>query len=124
MLLDLRRDCPGLAADLLTPPPAPWMGEDVFLYQALHRARLAQARAIHLHIDQVSAAAVATIRARGIDVHVWGVEDARTVAKAVDLRIPKVCTDHTAAVVRLRRESLVDVSSAAPCPDSRLDARP
>jgi glycerophosphoryl diester phosphodiesterase len=48
MLLDLRRDCPGLAADLLTPPPAPWMGEDVFLYQALHQARLAQARAVHL----------------------------------------------------------------------------
>ncbi len=93
LLLAIQRKCRGLATDLLYPRSESWMKEDVMFYQALHRARLAHARAVHLHPTQLSETVVSALRRNGIEVHAWDVNDQRALEIVTALGIPRLCTD-------------------------------
>lgn len=93
LLLDIQQYCPGLATDLLFPRSEDWMRLDVVTYLAVHRARLARARAVHLHPTQLSSEVVSTIRSWGIEVHVWNVNDEQSLNSAMELGILRICTD-------------------------------
>lgn len=75
LLLDIQKHCPGLATDLLISRSEPWMKMDVVAYLAVHHARTARARAVHLHPTQLSRETITAIREQGIDVHAWDVND-------------------------------------------------
>lgn len=93
LLLAFQAQCPGIPVDLLIPRSEAWMGLDVVYYQALHRARLSRARAVHLHPTQLSAAVVTALRHHGIEIHMWDANDEASLATAVEYGIPRVCTD-------------------------------
>ena len=94
LLLEIRKQCPGLATDLLFSRSQPWMKLDVVAYQALHQARLAQARAVHLHPTQLSQDVVARIKQNGIKVHAWDVNDEKSLQIIAELDVPRICTDN------------------------------
>lgn len=102
LLHDFRRSLPGVPTDLLVPLSEPWMGLDVLAYFAAQRGRLAGARAVHLHASQLSAPVVETIRAQGLEVHAWGVNDAANLAQALELGIPRLCTDQLTLILSLK----------------------
>ena len=104
VLRDFQELCPGIATDLLLPLSEPWMSPDVCAYNALHRGRLARARAVHLHSSQLSSDVVSSIRHGNIDVHCWGVDDRPSLELAIELGIAKVCTDQPEEVLQLRRK--------------------
>jgi glycerophosphoryl diester phosphodiesterase len=93
LLLDIQQRCPGLATDLLFPRSEDWMRLDVVTYLAVHRARLARARAVHLHPTQLSSEVVSAVRSWGIEVHAWGVNGEQSLNRAMELGIPRICTD-------------------------------
>jgi glycerophosphoryl diester phosphodiesterase len=93
LLLDIQRRCPGLATDLLFPRSESWMKLDVVAHLAAQRARLARARAVHLHPTQLSAEVVAAVRQQGVEVHAWDVNDEPALAAVVELAVPRLCTD-------------------------------
>ncbi len=103
LLLDIQRRCPGLATDLLFPRSESWMKLDVVAHLAAQRARLAQARAVHLHPTQLSAEVVAAVRRQGVEVHAWDVNDEQALAAVVELAIPKLCTDKLRQALEFRR---------------------
>jgi glycerophosphoryl diester phosphodiesterase len=92
-LLDIQQCCPGLATDLLFPRSEDWMRSDVVTYLTVHRARLARARAVHLHPAQLSSEVVSPVRSWGIEVHAWDVNDEQSLNRAMELGIPRICTD-------------------------------
>jgi glycerophosphoryl diester phosphodiesterase len=94
LLLNIKEQCPGITTDLLYPRSQPWMSLDVVAFEALHKARLAQARAVHLHPSQLSEDVIGFIRNSGIDVHVWDVNDDRALQAIVEYNIPKISTDN------------------------------
>ncbi|MHB8645209.1 MAG: glycerophosphodiester phosphodiesterase [Thermomicrobiales bacterium] len=102
LLREMQMRCPGLATDLLFPRSEPWMTPEIVRHLALHRARLANARAIHLHPTQLLPNTVAAIRAAGIAVHAWDVNDAQALATATALHIPRICTDRLDVAVAHR----------------------
>lgn len=104
LLSALTQSCPELATALLFPLSEPWMRPDVVAYAALQRARLARARAVHLHPEQLSEDVVATIRARGVDVHAHSVNDERSLELCVTLGVPWVCTDQPERALAFRRD--------------------
>jgi glycerophosphoryl diester phosphodiesterase len=93
LLRAIREQCPGLVVDLLYPRSEPWMKLDVVAYTAIHRARLAGARAVHLHPTQLSPQVVKEIRSAGKEVHAWDVNDERGLDLVHELGLPRVCTD-------------------------------
>ena len=102
LLLNIKEQCPGLTTDLLYPPTQPWMQMDVVAFEALHKARLAQARAVHLHPSQLSNEVVQFVRKGGIDIHVWDVNDADALRTCIEFEIPKICTDNFRMAARFR----------------------
>jgi glycerophosphoryl diester phosphodiesterase len=107
LLRDIKRLCPGLAVDLLHPRSESWMRLDVVAYSAAHRARLAGARAVHLHPTQLSPDVVAAVRSLGIEVHAWDVNDEDSLTLAFDLSIPKICTDDLTRALDFRTRSVI-----------------
>ena len=103
LLLDIRKLCPDLPTDLLFPRSEEWMGLDVIAYVAAHRAKLAGARAVHLHPSQLSSDVVSTVRAHGVDIHAWDVNDEESLKRITKLGIPKVCTDELQCAIDFRR---------------------
>ena len=101
LLLSIQRLCPGLATDLLFPRSEPWMKLDVVAYQALHMARLARARAVHLHPAQLSPEVVSAINRRGIQIHAWDVNDEPALRLVAGLGIPRICTDRFQLIYKL-----------------------
>jgi glycerophosphoryl diester phosphodiesterase len=108
LLLDIQRRCPDLATDLLFPRSESWMKQDVVAYLAAQRARLARARAVHLHPSQLSAEVVAAVRQQGVEVHAWDVNDEQALAAVAELAIPRLCTDklRQALDFRQRKDNL------------------
>jgi glycerophosphoryl diester phosphodiesterase len=104
LLVGIRRECPGIHADLLFPRSEPWMRLDVVGYAAINRARLAGARAVHLHPSQLSHDVVSSTRDAGIEVHSWEVNDRKSLEKIVEHNIPKICTDRLEEAVAFRAE--------------------
>jgi len=74
----------------------------VVAFEALHKARLAQARAVHLHPSQLSENVVHFIRKTGIDVHAWDVNDEQALQSIVKHDIPKICTDNFEVAAHFR----------------------
>ena len=103
LLLDIQRRCPGLATDLLFPRSESWMRLDVVAYLAAQRARLARARAVHLHPTQLSAEVVAAVRRQGIGVHAWDVNDEQALGAVLKLAVPRLCTDKLRQALDFRR---------------------
>jgi glycerophosphoryl diester phosphodiesterase len=103
LLRDIQARCPDIAADLLFPRSESWMKPDVVAHFALQRARLAHARAVHLHPTQLSAEVVATIRAQGVEVHAWDVNDAAALELVKATGIPRMCTDQLPLALAFRR---------------------
>jgi glycerophosphoryl diester phosphodiesterase len=93
LLLDIQRVCPGITVDLLFPRSESWMNLDVVQYQALHLARLARARAVHLHPSQLSAGVVQAVRSGGIEIHAWDVNNESSLEIVSEYGIPRICTD-------------------------------
>jgi glycerophosphoryl diester phosphodiesterase len=103
LLLAIQKRCPGLPTDLLLPRSESWMKLDVVTHLAIHRARLAHARAVHLHPTQLSPQVAAAIRSAGLEPHAWDVNDAAALSLAAELAIPRICTDHLAQALEFRR---------------------
>lgn len=103
LLLDIQQRCPGLATDLLFPRSEDWMRLDVVTYLAVHRARLARARAVHLHPTQLSSEVISALRSHGIEVHAWDVNDEQSLNSAMELGIPRICTDKLQQALDLRQ---------------------
>ncbi len=103
LLREVQTRCPGLATDLLAPRSEPWMTPDIVRHLAIHRARLAHARAIHLHPTQLLPETIAAIRAAGIAVHTWDVNDVQALDTVTELRIPRICTDRLEDALNYRQ---------------------
>jgi glycerophosphoryl diester phosphodiesterase len=93
LLLRVHELCPGLATDLLYPRSEPWMKPDIVAYQAFHLARLAGARAVHLHPTQLTADVISFIRQFGIEIHAWDVNSEESLQISEQYKIPRICTD-------------------------------
>ncbi len=106
LLLRIRELCPDLPADLLIPRTESWMGLDVVAYQALHRARLACARAVHLHPSQLTDETVSSLRSHGLEIHAWDVNDLAALQLTHRLGIPKICTDEFTQALEYRQALL------------------
>ncbi len=94
LLRRIQKCCPGIKTDLLFHRSEYWMRSDVIAYLAIHRARIARARAIHLHPTQLVPEVVTTIRKKGIQIHAWDVNDKKSLERVVDLDVNKICTDN------------------------------
>lgn len=103
ILQDIRRLCPGIAIDLLIPRSESWMGADVVCYSALQRARLADARAVHLHPSQLCQNTVDTLRQYGVEIHAWDVNSLEALALTSEFNIPRLDTDQPAQVLAFRQ---------------------
>jgi glycerophosphoryl diester phosphodiesterase len=78
------------------------MRNDVVLYNAINKARLAKARAVHLHPMQLNVDAVSSIHNEGIEVHAWDVNDVQSLQKIVELGIPRISTDFPDEALKFR----------------------
>ena len=76
---------------------------DVVTHLAIHRSRLARARAVHLHPTQLSSAVVSTVQSSGIQIHAWDVNDEQALETVSELGIPKICTDHLQQALQFRQ---------------------
>jgi glycerophosphoryl diester phosphodiesterase len=103
LLLAMQERCPGVPADLLFPRSESWMKLDVVAHLAVHRSRLAHARAVHLHPTQLSPAVVSTVHSGGITIHAWDVNDEQALTTVADLGIPKICTDQLQQALQFRQ---------------------
>jgi glycerophosphoryl diester phosphodiesterase len=106
LLFDIQQQCPGLSTDLLFPRSEDWMKSDVVTYLAIHRGRLARARAVHLHPSQLSSEGVSAIQRHGIQVHAWDVNDEQSLKIATELKIPRICTDKFQQALSFRQRML------------------
>lgn len=106
LLTAIRKKCPGIATNLLFQLSEYWMKPDVITYLAIQRARLAQARAVHLHPTQLSSKTVSIIRKYGIEVHSWDINDNKSLKMMIELKIPRICTDNLQKAVKFRQETI------------------
>jgi glycerophosphoryl diester phosphodiesterase len=104
LLVEMRRVCPGIAVDLLTPLSESWMMLDVTAYQAVHRTRLAGAGTVHLHSSQLWPEPVAAIRSHGIGIHAWDINDAKSLEASARLDISRICTDRLRQALEFREK--------------------
>lgn len=93
MLLAFQEVCPGLARDLLFPRSESWMTLDIVRHQAVHRSRLAKARAVHLHPSQLSETVISALHNQGIEIHAWDVNDSQSLETVAKFGIQRICTD-------------------------------
>jgi glycerophosphoryl diester phosphodiesterase len=103
ILMHLARAVAGpLRTCVLVQPAEPWMTPPIVAYVAGGKARLAGASAAHLHPTQLDPEAVATLRAAGVDVHAWAVNDEATFERVVRLGITQCDTDVPERMLELR----------------------
>lgn len=107
LLSQIKDLCPGITTDLLYPRSEPWMGLDVVAYEAKNLGELAQARAIHLHPNQLSKEVVKTIRDTGIEIHAWDVNDQSALETILEYNIPRICTDQFELAASFRSRVIV-----------------
>jgi glycerophosphoryl diester phosphodiesterase len=112
LLLAIRKICPGITVDLLFPRSENWMKLDVVQYQAIHRSRLAHARAVHLHPTQLSETVVSAIRQQGFEIHAWDVNDEQSLEIVTKLGIPRLCTDKFKQAFAFREKNVIKHKAA------------
>lgn len=103
LLRRVQKCCPGIKTDLLFHRSEYWMRSDVIAYLAIHRARIARARAIHLHPTQLLPEVVSVIRKKDIQIHAWDVNDKNSLERVVELEVNKICTDDFTLALDFRR---------------------
>ena len=101
-LWEIQRVCPGLATDLLFPRSESWKTPEIEQYEAVQYGRMARARAVHIHPSQLSAAMVQAVRAQGIEVHAWDVNDKNALGLVAELGIPRLDTDNLRQALAFR----------------------
>ena len=104
LLLRIQEQCPGVATDLSIPRTDAWMGEDVISHMAIHRGRLAKARAVHLHPSQLTPAVLQTVHKSGLEIHSWDVNSEDDLRKVFALGIPKFDTEMLRRALELRSQ--------------------
>lgn len=97
--------CPGLAVDLLFPRSEPWMTQEIVSYLALGTAKLAGARAVHLHPSQLSTPGVDLIRSQGIEIHCWDVNEASSLEAMRQFGITRIDTDRIVGAFEFKNAS-------------------
>jgi glycerophosphoryl diester phosphodiesterase len=102
LLLDIGRRCPGLNTDLIQRRSEHWMRWDAVAHIAIHSARLAHARAVHLYPDQLSPEVVDAVRSAGLEVHSGEINDLGTLSRVTELGIPKFDTDNLPLALEFR----------------------
>ncbi|MBI2774177.1 MAG: hypothetical protein HYX56_06790 [Chloroflexi bacterium] len=73
-------------------------------YLAAGKARLSEARAIHLHPTQLDSHVVEHLRAQGLEAHAWDVNDAQAFDRATRLGITRCDTDRLELFLATRLE--------------------
>lgn len=101
----ISKSCPGIGVDLLFPRSEPWMTQEIISYLALGTAKLAGARAVHLHPTQLSHKSVDLIRSHGVDVHCWDVNDAPSLEAMKQFGIKRIDTDWIVGALKFRNAS-------------------
>jgi len=101
--LDIGHRCPGLATDLLMRRSEDWMKPDVVAHIAAQTGRLAGARAVHLHPSQLFPEVVSAVRAAGLEVHAWDVNEIEALGVVKQLEIPRFDTDNPRLALEFRR---------------------
>ena len=119
LLQAIRQTCPGVAVDLLFPRSEPWMRPDAVAYLALHRARLAGARAVHLQPSQLTPDVVRTIRAGGVEIHAWDANDLPALETILELGIPRICTDRFLPALHFRTQQAIGSRAPGPTAEPR-----
>jgi glycerophosphoryl diester phosphodiesterase len=94
LLLEFSCRCPRIATDLLIPRTENWMHLDVVAYNAIHRAKQAKARAVHLHPTQLYDEVVNNVREHGIQIHAWDVNSKEDLLPVLDFNITRMSTDN------------------------------
>jgi glycerophosphoryl diester phosphodiesterase len=107
LLHNFQMECPGIPTDLLFPRSESWMKLDVVTYTAIQRAKLAGARAVHLHPTQLTSQVVDKIKKNNIEIHTWDVNDEQTLKAVADLDIPKICTDNFQQIKNFRQHLML-----------------
>ena len=102
LLLDIGHRCPGLKTDLIQRRSEYWMRWDAVAHMAIHSARLAQARSVHLYPTQLSPEVVDAVRSAGLEVHSAEINDLGTLSRVTELGIPKVDTDNLTLALNFR----------------------
>ncbi len=102
LLLALQAVCPGLTTDLLLALPPSWMGLDVFRHEAIQYGRLAHARAVHIHPSLLSEGMATAVRAEGLEVHSWQVNDPGALETVFRLGITRFDTDRVEQALNFR----------------------
>jgi glycerophosphoryl diester phosphodiesterase len=94
LLRKVQQCCPGIKTDLLFSRSEEWMKPDVIAYLAIHRARIARVKTIHLHPTQLLPEIVSAIKKEGIQIHAWDVNDKKALERVVEFDINRICTDN------------------------------
>lgn len=66
---------PDLIRCLLIQPTPPWAGLDLVVHDAVQRARLARADAVHLRPDQITPTVLEVLDRASLSVHIWDAND-------------------------------------------------
>jgi glycerophosphoryl diester phosphodiesterase len=103
LLADAGQRCPGIRTALLLGRIPAYMRSDVLAYFAVQSAKLANVRVVHMDTSELSASVVATIRAAGLDIHVYPVNDESAVELVRRHGVREVVTDAAAHILDLRR---------------------
>lgn len=101
LLREIRRLC-DIPVDLLTHKSEPWMHDDVVAFTAINRAKMAEARAVHLHPSQLTQQVVSDVRRAGVEIHSWEVNDEPSRQLMRDFEIPRFTTDRLAETLEWR----------------------
>lgn len=93
---------PDLVRGLFLPLTTAVVEPDVLGHEAVSRARLARADAVHLHPTQVSAEVLRQLDAASLAAHVWGADDPGEVLRLAGLGVRRFSTHDVAAVLLVR----------------------
>jgi glycerophosphoryl diester phosphodiesterase len=94
ILLGLQEVCRGITTNLLVPRSEDWMTPEIAARIAVEKARLARARAVHLHVSQLSPRIADFVRGNGLDIHCWDVNSLDTWNTIAALGIEQFTTDN------------------------------
>lgn len=89
---------------LLIPPTPSRAGLDLVVHDAVQRAWLVDADAVHLQPSQLDAETVAQLNDASLDVHVWDADDLDEVRRLAGLGLSRFCTNRLDALLALRDE--------------------
>jgi glycerophosphoryl diester phosphodiesterase len=99
ILLGFQRVCAGIATDLLFRAEA-WMTPEIVLRIMADKARLAQARGVHLFPQEITPEAIRFFDSQGLTVHCGVVDDVDTLQRLRTLGIGQACSNDVEALLK------------------------